>query len=142
MNKDLALLNYICQNAEMGKNTITQLTGIVEDVKMRRLLEEQLAEYQTVFNAAEEQIHAQRAQVKGLGALAKISTYMMINLNTLTDKSQSHIAEMMMQGSNMGIIDITRELRRYPDASAEVVKLGNKLLKIEQRNLDELKAYL
>ena len=33
--------------------------------------------------------------------LKKIRTYLMINMQTLTDKSTSHIAEMMMIGSTM-----------------------------------------
>ena len=54
MTQDMALLNFIYQNAEMGKETIPKLTKIVEDVNFRRVLEDQLTEYQEIFNKAEE----------------------------------------------------------------------------------------
>ena len=56
MTQDMALLNFIYQNAEMGKETIPKLTKIVEDVNFRRVLEDQLTEYQEIFNKAEEKI--------------------------------------------------------------------------------------
>ncbi|MFR2445390.1 MAG: hypothetical protein ACLS7Y_01565 [Thomasclavelia spiroformis] len=40
----------------------------------------------------------------------------MINMQTLTDKSTSHIAEMMMIGSTMGIINAIRNIADYNHA--------------------------
>ena len=48
--------------------------------------------------------------------LKKIRTYLMINMQTLTDKSTSHIARMMMIGSTMGIINAIRNIADYNHA--------------------------
>ena len=81
-------------------------------------------------------------EAKGIGAMAKISSYLSVNMNTMIDKTSSHLAEMMMQGSNMGIIEITQKLREYGDADGAVLALGQKLLKTEERNLEQLKKFL
>ncbi|WP_242878733.1 hypothetical protein [Clostridium beijerinckii] len=66
----------------------------------------------------------------------------MINLNTLVNKTSSHISEMMIQASTMGIIDITKRIKEYPNADKEILDLANKLLKLEQNNVEECKKYL
>lgn len=142
MTQDMALLNFIYQNAQMGKETIPKLTKIVEDVEFRKVLESQLEEYQTIFNKAEEKIQASHSEAQGIGTMEKIASSTMLNLNTLLDKSNTHIAEMMMHGSNMGIIDITKKIKECPDAQPETLRLAERLLKMEERNLNEVKAFL
>ena len=142
MTQDMALLNFVYQNAEMGKETIPKLAKMVENTEFRRVIESQLSEYQTIYNTAEEKIKKSNQEARGVGAMEKISAYTMLNLNTLLDKSSSHIAEMMMQGSNMGIIDITKKLRECPDAEPDTIRLAQKLLKTEEHNLEEVKEFL
>ena len=47
----------------------------------------------------------------------------MVNIQTLTDKSSSHIAEMLMVGSNMGIINAIKNLKKYSDAEQSIKAL-------------------
>lgn len=66
----------------------------------------------------------------------------MINIQTLTDKSTSHIAEMLIIGSNMGVIDAIKNLKKYENAKKEINELMDRLLKFEEDNIKELKEYL
>lgn len=66
----------------------------------------------------------------------------MINMNTIKDRTPSHIAEMMIQGSTMGIVDITKKLKEYNKADKDISELGNKLLKFEQQNVEQMKTFL
>ncbi len=143
MSKDLELLDVIYQNAEMGKDTITHLIEITDSVEFRKRLEAQLTEYQGIFDRADQAIQQQKKTAEGIGPFAKISSYMMINFKTLADKSPSHIAEMMIQGSTMGIVDMTKKIKELEsDVSPEVLKLAEKLLKTEQSNVEEMKKFL
>jgi len=58
------------------------------------------------------------------------------------NKTPSHISEMLIQGSTMGIIDITKKIKEYPNVDKEILDLANKLLKLEQNNVEECKKYL
>ena len=67
----------------------------------------------------------------------------MINMQTITDKSASHIAEMVMIGSNMGVIDAVKNINRYKDkASSDVVALMQRLKEFEENNIERLKKFL
>ena len=143
MSKDLEMLSVIYQNAEMGKDTITHLIEITDSVDFRKRLEAQLIEYQGIFDRADQAIQQQKKTVEGIGPFAKISSYMMINFKTLADKSPSHSAEMMIQGSTMGIVDMTKKIKELQsEVSPEVLKLAEKLLKTEQSNVEEMKKFL
>ncbi|KMT22470.1 hypothetical protein [Clostridium cylindrosporum] len=142
MNTNIEFLNYIYQNAEMGKSTINQLLGISEDESFKRVLESQLKEYNEIFDIANNKIQENDKEGKGIGLLTKLSTYLMININTLRDKTSSHIAEMMIRGSTMGIVDITKKLKEYSNASEDIRGLGDRLLKFEQDNVEEMKKFL
>ena len=67
---------------------------------------------------------------------------MMINMKTLLDNSPSHISEMLIQGGTMRIIDITKKIKEYPNADKEILNLADRLLKFEQKNIEESKKYL
>jgi len=45
-------------------------------------------------------------------------------------------------GSNMGIIDDVKNLKRYPDAEGEIKGLMKKLLEFEENNVQQLKKFL
>ena len=141
-NDSLALLHNIMKNAEMGVNTITELVKLAKDTGFRQALQSQLNEYQQIFKEANELIFENDQDPKGLNAYQKASTYMMLKMNTLTDSSSSHIAEMIMQGNAMGIISITKWLRLLEDHNEKAVALGQKLLETEQHNFESMKQFL
>lgn len=142
MDGNTEFLNYIHQNAEMGIETIKQLIGITTDPGFRTTLESQYREYKEIFDNAEHKMNSIQNEPKDIGAFSKISAHVMIDMKTLSDKSPSHISEMLIQGSTMGIIDMTKRIKEYSGADGDVVNLAHRLLQTEQRNVEECKKYL
>lgn len=142
MTKDADLLNNIYQNSQMGVNTMKQLIEITEDEKFKKQLEEQYNEYEEIRRLAEKKLNEKGYDEKGINTFDKIRTYLMINFQTLTDKSASHIAEMLMVGSIMGVINAVRNLKEHPDAEKDILDLMERLLKFEEHNIQKLKEYL
>ena len=98
VNTNVELLNFIYKNAEMGKQTLPQLLEVCEDASFREVILSQLREYQEICEAAASMAREEHQEAKGIGAMAKISSYLSVNMNTMIDKTSSHLAEMMMQG--------------------------------------------
>ena len=126
----------------MGQDTIKQLVGISKDEEYKKMLQSQLEEYKMIYDTTDKKIKELNKQAKDINVFSKASTYFMVNLNTLVNKTPSHISEMLIQGSTMGIIDITKKIKEYPNADKEILDLANKLLKLEQNNVEECKKYL
>ncbi len=66
----------------------------------------------------------------------------MINMQTLTDKSTTHIAEMMMIGSTMGIVSAIRNLNDYSNADNNIIKLMETLKAFEEKSYHDLQVFI
>ncbi|MGM9974194.1 MAG: hypothetical protein ACI33K_09145, partial [Clostridiaceae bacterium] len=127
MSNTEELLNYVYKNSQMGVNTIEQLLGIVEEEDFKKHIDSQLNEYRQINEESKRLLDRLGYEEKGVGTLNEISAYMMINFKTLRDKSPSHIAEMLINGSTMGIIQATRNIKKYKDQDKEFLALMEKL---------------
>jgi len=136
------LLNFVYQNSQMGVHTIQQLIGKVDNQEFKQHLQSQFSEYEAIHKAAQEMLNENGYDEKGIGAMDKIKTYLMINMQTLTDNTPSYISEMLMVGSNMGIINAVKNLKRYQGAEPNIVSLMKRLLKFEENNVQQLKEFL
>lgn len=142
MDSNTEFLEYIYQNSKMGIETINQLLDVVEDKEFAKHLHSQLHEYQEISKMAIEKLKQYGHEEKDIGAMQKITAYMTIGMKTLINKTPSHISEMMIQGSTMGIIEATKNINKYTDANSDVLSLANQLLKTEQNNVEQLKKFL
>lgn len=142
MNHNVELLNFIHKNAQMGLVAIERIIDMVENENFKQVLRSQNNEYKIIYDECEERLKEEGRKVKETNPLIKVFSYININMNTLTDKSPSHISELMIRGSTMGIIDITKNIKEYCDADVETLDLANRLLRFEQRNVEELKKFL
>ncbi len=145
MNTNLEVLNHIYQNAEMGATAISDINKVINDEPLKKQLTSQLNEYENFKNKASKEIRKAGEKPRGLSGFTKATSGMMIGINTLADKSQSHIAEMLIEGSTMGIVDITKCINDYQsskDTLPESVLLAKELLTFEQGNVERYKKLL
>lgn len=142
MSGNAELLNFIYQNSQMGVDTIDQLLDIAEDEAFKEHLRLELEEYREINTKAKVLLNTNGYDEKGISALEKLRTYLMINMQTMMDKTTSHIAEMLIIGSNMGVIDAIRNINQYQDAEKDILDLMKKLLKFEENNIKKLKTFL
>lgn len=142
MNGNAELLNFVYQNAEMGVNTMKQIIDMVEEDSMKKHLRKQLTSYEDFQQEARKLLNENGYDEKGISALDRLKTYLMINMQTMSDQTPSHIAKMLITGSNMGIVEATQNLKRYEHADKAASGLMERLMKTEEKNVQELKKYL
>jgi hypothetical protein len=126
----------------MGVETLNKLKEITEDKELKKYLDAQYAEYKEINDVAGSLLNKNGYDEKGISAMKRIRTYLMLNLQTLADKSSSHIAEMIMTGSAMGIIDAVKNIKQYDDAEQDIVQLMERLLRFEENNFQQMKKFL
>ncbi len=143
MNADAELLNFIFQNSQMGVESLGKILPEVKEGRFKEQLTAQNNEYQRIHRLAKEHLNKHGFDEKGIGQMQKLMTYMMIDMRLIMDSSQSNIAQMLMKGSNMGIIDAQKNINQYEkEASSDVVDLMRHLLRFEEENVERLKEYL
>ena len=143
MAAETVLLRYVHKNAQMGCLTIPQVLRLTENQRLQALLRRQLEEYRQLTRESEACLRRLGRRVSPPPTLSAALSKSMLQLKTLTNRSSSHLAQLMIQGSTMGTIQMTRRLHRYPgNAASEAALLGQSLLKTEEANIQQLKQFL
>ena len=65
-----------------------------------------------------------------------------IQINTIKDTSNSKIAELLVQGTNMGIIEGRRLLNHNKGLDTDVDKLLNDFVNFQEESVEKLKSFL
>lgn len=136
------LLNEVVKNAEMGRTTAHQLLSIAQENQMKDHLHKELATYEDVAKRAHAMLAVEGQGAKTQSKLTKWSAHMGIAMKTMTDQSSQHLAEMLMQGAQMGVTDMTKAIKANPDANPGAVALAQRLQHAENQYLGELKGFL
>ncbi len=142
MDGNVELLNYIHQNAAMGADTISHLIEIAQDIEFRKVLESQYREYKEILSVSNDKLRAIHQEPKSINTLSKASAHLMIDLKTLKARDASHLSEMLIQGSTMGIIDMTKKIHAYSDGDEDILNLARRLLSFEEKNVEACKKFL
>ena len=141
-NDNLNLLEAVVQNTEMGKNTLEQIVPMTEDAAFRAELLRERNIYRELNQEAHAAIEACGGTAQGQSTMAKLNTKMGISMKTFTDKSTRNLAEMLTQGSGMGVVDCIKSQKDYPDAAPGSKRLMQKLQDFEEENRLKLEQFL
>ena len=69
-------------------------------------------------------------------------TWTGVQMNTMIDKSNSHIAELMVQGNLMGIIEAQKLLNHSPEMEQETKNILNDFITMQNNNIEKMKQFL
>lgn len=142
MDQNLELLNYVYQNTKMGEELTSTVLKSVKDEHLKRDLITQMEGYSSLNDKARAQIYQDDEKPKEINPMVRTMSKSSTMWNTMMDKSPTHIAEMMIQGSTMGIIEATEKLNQYETAEKSVRSLARDVVHFEQNNIERLKSYL
>lgn len=109
---------------------------------LRGTLEKQLQEYDRMESEAHA-IAGQRGwELHELEPAVKFLTDRMTRMRLLSRKTDSEIADMMIQGNTRGMIQGFQNLHRYPDQDSQIFILSRRLVDCETANIQQLQAFL
>lgn len=138
-------LTYIYKVAEMGANSSKQLLSILnkKDNKITSLVEEEYNEYKKYQEEICVLLKSNGVPEPTSGLLVKASSYVGINLELMRDNSDSKIADMLIQGFTMGVLEITRKLKKFHDKiNKEERTIAENLIDFQNKQIKILKKYL
>ena len=141
MKKDIELLNKIFKGTHIGSKSLNSMLPGIKNVSLRKAVITQINEYDKINSDARFMI-ASLGETPKKPTMTSISASMEAKINVASDSSPSHIAETIIKGSNMGIINITKELNKSKLCTPTVYDLGRKLVKTEENNVERIKPFL
>ncbi len=142
MINDAEMLNYVLQNAEMGCQGINVVRKRIHDSKVDGVLCDHLVKYGKIYHCANNMLRNRGEEIHHVSPVAKAMTRIAAARDLRRDSSSSHIAEMMIKGTTMGINKMTRHIREYDKNDRNISMLAKKMFDTEEENLREMKAFL
>jgi len=136
------ILNEIHKGAKMGMESIGTITEKVEDLNLKKVLTSQYNEYKKIYDNSEVLIAKNHGKPEDIPPMQNMMTWMGIQMNTLTNTSNNKLADLMIQGINMGIIKGNEILNHEKNMPQEIHQLVNDYVALQERNLDEMKKWL
>jgi len=141
-HEEVNVLDELSKGACMGRDAIHFIMDKVEDEDLKKELDRQYREYKEISEEISK-IYPEYSEDEPhkTSAMNKMMTWYGIEMKTLIDSSTSKIAELLMQGTNMGIIE-GRRLLNQKDTNEEINKLVEKYVEVQETAVEKLKPFL
>lgn len=140
--QDIAIYREIQRNTEMAIKAAEEISDKVYDDDLALQIARQSLKYSELHNEASKQLMEAKADSYHNSYFADVMLKMGIGYQTLLNTSTGHIAEMMIKGSNKGVLEMEKVLNHNTEAGETSTRLARQFLDFEERNIKRLKDYL
>lgn len=139
---EINVLDELNKGACMGRDAIHFVLDKVKDDNLKKKLTNQYNKYKSISDRICE-IYPEYKDDKPheTNAMDKAMTWFGVEMKTLNDDSTSKIAELLLQGTNMGIIE-GRRLLNHKETNEEVNKLVQEYVDMQEDAVEKLKTFL
>ena len=139
---EINVLDELNKGACMGKDAIHFILDKVKDDDLKEELNRQYSKYKEISDKIKK-LYPEYNEGKPheTSAMNKVMTWYGIEKKTFTDESTSKIAELLLQGTNMGIIE-GRKLLNHKQTDTEVEKIAKEYVDMQEDAVEKLKKFL
>lgn len=142
MKENLNALDELNKGATMGMDAINFVLDKTEDDEFKKTLELEYNKYKDISRRANELYKEySSSEPQETNAMNKAMTWSSVQMKTMTDKSNSKIAELLIQGTNMGIIE-GRKLLNNKEVDKKINELISEFVTMQEDSVEKLKTYL
>ena len=140
---EVDVLDELNKGACMGMDAIHYILDKVEDSSLKKELENQYKEYESISKKIKKLYpkYKEDKEAHETSAVNKALTWYGVEMKTMFDDSTSKIAELLMQGTNMGIIE-GRKLLNHKEVDKNVYSLIDEYVKMQENAIEKLKQFL
>ena len=146
-NKDVKTtdeaLAEIYRNAQLALVSISNILPAVEDEEIKTELHSQHEEYERFSAKAAMLARDLGLELKEPNPMKKAMMWGSIKMNTMTDNSRAHIADMMVQGTVMGVTSLRTTASQLPvEGNDKIIELLDEMIPIEEQFEKKWKEFL
>ena len=143
-NQNLNILDEVNKGATMGMDAISYVSEKVSnDNEFKNVLNTEYNKYEKISQRVND-LYSQYTDKEPheTNAMNKMMTWYGIQMKTMTDDTTSKLSELLMQGTNMGIIEGRRLLNQHSNIDSDVKNILNDFVVMQEDSVETLKKYL
>ena len=140
--EDINALDEMHKGSCMGCDAIHFILDKVSNKKFRSVLKNQYKEYENIMKEIEDVYPKYNDDnPHETSKMEKMMTWYGIEMKTLSDDSDSKISELLLKGTNMGIIE-GRKILNNKNLNEETSNIAHKYVTMQEKYIEILKEYL
>ena len=142
-NQILNILDEVNKGATMGMDAISFVLEKASDENFKQVLDTEYNKYKKIsirVNNLYDNYSAKKPHETNV--MTKMMTWYGIQMKTITDDTTSKLSELLMQGTNMGIIEGRRLINQNPNINNDVSNILNDFVVMQEDSVETLKKYL
>ena len=142
-NQNLNILDEVNKGATMGMDAISVISEKVQDRNFKQVLDVEYNKYKDISRRVNDLYsNYSSKEPHETNAMNKMMTWYGIQMRTITDDSNSKLSELLLQGTNMGIIEGRRLINQNNNAANDVKSILEEFVTMQEDSVETLKKYL
>lgn len=142
-NENLNILDEVNKGCTMGMDAISFVSEKATDTNFKEVLDGEYSKYRDISNRVNKLYsNYSDKEPHKTNVMNKMMTWYGIQMKTMADDTTSKLSELLMQGTNMGIIEGRRLLNQNQNATKDVKDILNNFVVMQEDSVETLKKYL
>ncbi len=135
-------LTSLYQTTCTGLQSIEEMMAKVEEEDFKTLLSDMYSGYDLISKECEMLAKSENIDLKDNNWFEKAKLWSSINMSTLMDKSSRKIAELMILGTVMGLVQCLKDYKDFEGVDKELSAICEKLKDFQEDNYQKLKKFI
>lgn len=142
-NQNLNILDEVNKGVTMGMNAISYVNDKASNYDFKKVLDTEYKKYEKISKRVNDLYSNYSNETPHeTNRMEKIMTWYGVQMQTMMDDTTSKLSELLMKGTNMGIIEGRRLLNQNENAAHDVKNILNDFVVIQEDSVETLKKYL
>ena len=138
----IKLLRECDAGIKMGVSAIDEVIDSTQDERMRTLLSDSKKEHEKLKESIQAALNRFHDEGKNPNPMAKTMSTVKTNMELMMKPTDATIADLITDGSNMGVKSLSKYLNQYAAADESAKDVCKKLIAIEEQLVKDLRGYL
>ena len=138
----IRLLRECDSGVKMGITAIDEVIGHVKGAGLKNTLSDSKHESERLQTDLQKVLHDYKDAGKDPNPMVQGMSWVKTNWEMLIDGTDSKIAELMMDGCNMGIKSLSRYMNQYKAADERSKDIAKRLISSEEKLSADMRTYL
>ena len=138
----MKIYREIVRNTAMGAQSIDNIIGYIDCEKMKNLVLSQKETMEEFYQKAKSELSEKELEDAQSTPVQRVMLKAGVKMNAGINSSCSHLASMLIDGYNMGIESVQKCINELNRDGADVPDLAKDLMKVYDKNIKALRAYL
>lgn len=138
----IKLLRECDAGIKMGISSIDEVLEYASSDKLRKMLEECKARHEKIKSGLQELLDDYHDDGKEPNPMAKGMSWIKTNVKLAVNESDSTIADLMIDGCDMGVKSLSRYLNQYKAADEKSKNIATELIELEAQLSKDMRGYV